>query len=100
MFKPASLHQQAAYPLPGEPAIETLDYFMEEQHEIGLRVTSDGALTFFNTGNGSLVKQLQPLKEASGEVSAYVAGDPSQYLLAFATRAGQVLLIKHRNNFV
>ncbi len=96
MFKPASLHQQAAYPLPGEPAIETLDYFMEEQHEIGLRVTSDGALTFFNTGNGSLVKQLQPLKEASGEVSAYVAGDPSQYLLAFATRAGQVLLIKHR----
>ena len=96
MFKPASLHQLASYPLPGDPSAETLDYFMEEQHEIGLRVSRDGALTFFNTDEGSEVRAFRPLQPATGLVTAYAAGDPNQQLLAFATSSGQVLLVNHR----
>jgi phosphate transport system permease protein len=96
MFKPASLDKLASYNVPGNATVETVDYFMEEQHEIGLRVTENAELNFFNTGDGSPVKTVQPLKNHSAEIIAYSAGDPSQALLAFATGAGEVLLVKHR----
>lgn len=96
MFKPASLEQLASYNVPGEATAETVDYFMEEQHEIGLRVTGNAELNFFNTGDGSRVKTIRPLENHPAEITAYSAGDPSQALLAFATGAGEVLLVKHR----
>src|SRR3972149_12017422 len=56
MFRPAHIELLSSYQLPGNSQDRSVYYAMEEQHEIGLRVTDQGSLYFFNTRDGSLIK--------------------------------------------
>ena len=95
MFKPPHIEQVASYPVPAGTQTETLYYAMEEQREIGLRVTAGGSIVFFNTEDGSLVHQQFLAEETSADFTAFAAGDPSQRLLAIGLDDGAALLALH-----
>ena len=95
MFKSPHIEQVASYPVPDGTKTETLYYAMEEQREIGLRVTGEAAIVFFDTIDGSLVDRQFPVKETLADVSAFAAGDPSQRLLAIGLDDGTALLALH-----
>ena len=95
MFKPPHIEQMASYPVPAGVKTGTLYYAMEEQREIGLRVTSGGSAVFFNTADGSLLRQQFLTQETLAEVTAFAAGDPSQRLLALGLSDGTALLALH-----
>ena len=92
MFKPAHIEQVAGYPVPAGAGTGSLYYAMEEQREIGLRVTGGADTVFFNTADGSLVHRESLLQETRARVTAFAAGDPSQRLLALGLDDGTVLL--------
>ena len=95
MFKPAHIEQVAGYPVPAGAGTGSLYYAMEEQREIGLRVTGGADAVFFNTADGSLVHRESLLQETRARVTAFAAGDPSQRLLALGLDDGTVLLAVH-----
>ncbi len=95
MFKPPHIEQAASYPVPADLNTGNLYYALEEQREIGLRVTNDGRVVFFNTPDGSLVHQQFLAEQTQAEFTAFAAGDPSQRLLALGTEDGSVLLATH-----
>ena len=95
MFKPPHIEQVASYPVPAGTQTETLYYAMEEQREIGLRVTGGGSIVFFNTEDGKLVHQQFLAEETLADPTAFAAGDPSQRLLAIGLDDGAALLALH-----
>ena len=95
MFKPPHIEQVAGYPVPAGTKTGSLYYAMEEQREIGLRVTSDADAVFFKTADGSLVHRETLLQETRSRVTAFAAGDPSQRLLALGLNNGTALLALH-----
>ena len=95
MFKPPDIERVASYPLPAGTQTETLYYAMEEQREIGLRVTTGGSAVFFRTADGSLIQQEFLTQETLADVTAFAAGDPSQRLLAVGLDDGTALLAVH-----
>jgi phosphate transport system permease protein len=95
MFKSAHIERVARYPVPAGTKTGSLYYAMEEQREIGLRVTGDGRAVFFNTADGSLVHQQSMVQETRAQVTAFAAGDPSQRLLALGMNDGTVQVVLH-----
>jgi len=95
MFYPARIEPIAAYPRPGVATTNTVYYALEEQKEIGLRLTADGTAIFFKAANGEPISE----KRLSGDavpVTAFGAGDPSQYVFGFGRADGTALIAKHR----
>ena len=95
MFKSPHIERVAGYPVPAGTTTQTLYYAMEEQHEIGLRVTGDGSAVFFSTPDGNVVRRQSLTEETAADISAFAAGDPSQRLLAIGLDDGAVLLALH-----
>ena len=95
MFKPASIEQIQDYPVPGSSNSSSLYYAMEEQREIGLRVSSDASAVFFDTASGDIRQEYRLLGEQQANLSSFAAGDPSQRLIALGLDNGQVLLAQH-----
>ncbi|NKB36161.1 MAG: ABC transporter permease subunit [Gammaproteobacteria bacterium] len=95
MFKPADIELITSYSTPGDVAERSVYYAMEEQHEIGLRVTENGAAVFFRTADGSVLAQESLLAAEDIAVSTFAAGDPSQRLLALGLNDGRAVLAQH-----
>ena len=95
MFKPAHIELRSEYKAPGGTQYETLYYAMEEQHEIGLRITSTGEAVFFRTADGVTVNESNLLMDQDMEVTAFSAGDPSQATISLGFSDGRVLLARH-----
>jgi len=96
MFKPAHIERVGAYDLPGDDRTQTLFYAMEEQHEIGLRLTADAVALFFNTRTGEVLKRRDLPGKGDRSVTAFAAGAPSQQLFALGLDDGRVLLARHQ----
>lgn len=96
LFLPARLEQVASYNVPGGSEHESVYYAMEEQHEIGMRVSDQGSILFFDTLTGEIVKQESVLPDSTRILTSFSAGDPSQRLLAFGLDNGSVLLRSHQ----
>ena len=94
MFKPAHLELIKTYPLPGSDAA-TLSYGMEEQREIGYRLTEAGELIFFRAGSGDVIQQTNLLKGLALELTAFAAGDSVEAILALGLSNGSALLVQH-----
>ncbi len=95
MFKPAHIEHLDTHKLPGDSNDRTVHYAMEEQHEVGLRVTDTGNLYFFNTKEGSIINQYDLLKDKDSNLTSFSAGDSTQSVLAFGTDDGKVFLVQH-----
>ncbi|MBI2383460.1 MAG: ABC transporter permease subunit [Gammaproteobacteria bacterium] len=93
LFRGADVHPRAAYAVPGG-AGRTLYLATEEQFEVGLRVTPDGAATFFDVQTGAVRETLPlPLNGRGLARVAEVALDKGY--LAAALDDGSVLPFKH-----
>jgi phosphate transport system permease protein len=95
MFFPADIKHVQSYATPGGDVAETLYYGMEEQRELGLRVTSDGNAIFFRARTGEVVRRVNMLGRSPAPVTAFGAGDSSMAAMAFGLADGSVQVFRH-----
>ncbi|MEM7027205.1 MAG: ABC transporter permease subunit, partial [Pseudomonadota bacterium] len=94
MFKAADVDTITIYDMPGDTS-GTYHFAMEEQHEVGMRVSKAGEILFFTTGNGEIRKQYQLPLPVGVEVTSFASGDPTQQVLAFGLSNGRVFVFQH-----
>lgn len=95
MFRPATMTPVAAYPAPGDARAATLLYALEEQRELGLRVTAAGQVIFFNAATGAIRKTIDLALPAGVSITAAATGDPTQRMVGLGLSDGRVLFFKH-----
>lgn len=81
------------YAVPG--AGKTLYMAMEEQAEIGLRVTDLGEMLFFNTINGDVIKSIQAPLPADTTITSFALLSENSHSFAMGLSNGQALVFKH-----
>lgn len=91
LFAGARAEPRAAFALPGDHE-PTLHVALEEQSEVGLRVSASSEITFFDMAKGGVREQLRlPVGERAIIGTTPVGGDE----LAAGLSDGSVLLFKH-----
>ncbi len=94
LFSSASVERVAEYEMPGEGGA-SLYLAMEEQAEIGFRLTKTGNAHFFNTHNGELIDDIALEIPPGGEISSFAAGEQEATRLALGFTNGSALVIRH-----
>ena len=95
MFKPADIDLIATYVLPGDTMDRTLLYAMEEQHEVGLRITDKAEIVFFKTDNGEIRKKIDLNIPDGTTVTSISSGDPAQRMIGLGLSDGSVMFFQH-----
>ena len=95
LFRSAHIAESTEFVLPGGTDSATLHYALEEQREIGLRVTAAGAVIFFSTKNGAIMEQKSLLGRMPASITAFSAGDPASNLLVAGMSNGSAILARH-----
>ncbi|MDM7999385.1 MAG: hypothetical protein QUS33_05125, partial [Dehalococcoidia bacterium] len=96
MFMPASVKEEAIYALPAGAGQETLYLSVEEQNEIGLRVTRTGQFLFFNVRDGSANQAVQlPLAPGVAISSFAIDSEESRYMV-FGLSNGSAIIARHQ----
>jgi phosphate transport system permease protein len=91
LFAGAQADPRTQFAMPGDREA-TLHLALEEQSEIGLRVSASSEVTFFDLATGAVREQLRlPIGERTVVSGASVGGDD----IAAALSDGSVLLFKH-----
>jgi phosphate transport system permease protein len=94
LFVPPVVDQRAQFPLPARAQQPTLVYTGEEQREIGSRIGTGGAVTFFRFDTGEVMSEtLLPLPQGV-EVTAADKGERRTYAQGFGLSNGQALVVK------
>lgn len=81
------------YNLPGSG--NTLYLAMEEQAEIGLRVTDQGNMVFFSTTSGDIIKQQHAQLPANTAITSFAMVSENSRMFALGLNNGQALVFKH-----
>lgn len=101
LFKPATIEKAASYELPlsvveKQSGQETTLYMsVEEQAEVGLRVTQSGQAVFFDTKTGQVKDSVSLPIPNQVHVTALAADTPTSRVFALGLSSGQVLLVQH-----
>jgi phosphate transport system permease protein len=95
LFLPAHLAKMASYSIPANPGEQTFYYAMEEQSEVGMRVSDSGSVVFFKTESGEVLLEENLMANVDAAVSSFYIGDPTERLIAFGLDNGGVLLSQH-----
>jgi phosphate transport system permease protein len=95
MFSPAKMERIASYSIPGDNDTGTLFYAMEEQREVGLRITEDGHAIFFRAADGSGISTFDLMEGIDAKVTTFAHGDSAQGIFAFGLNDGRVLVAQH-----
>lgn len=100
LFHGAELHKLKEYSAPGtnNPDAQTLYLAMEEQGEVGLRVTNSGELIFFKIDSGEVIQRSSVALPKNVLITSFAASDPSKASLAFGLSNGQAIVVKHKYN--
>jgi phosphate transport system permease protein len=94
LFMAPSVDQRKQFSTPARAPQPTLTYSGEEQREIGVRLGSGGAVTFFKFDSGEVLSEsLLPLPEGVQVTSADV-GERRTYAQGFGLSNGQAMLVK------
>lgn len=96
IFLPAHIDNISRYVLPGGSNSGSLLYAIEEQREIGLRVTDSGEAIFFSVANGQIRKSVKLPLPPAADVTAHSAGDPATQIIALGLSNGMALLFQHQ----
>lgn len=96
IFLPAHIDNISRYVLPGGSNSGSLLYAIEEQREIGLRVTDNGEAIFFSVANGQIRKSVKLPLPPAADVTAHSAGDPATQIIALGLSNGMALLFQHQ----
>lgn len=97
LFVSAEVDQVGEYGLPGgeEPSLYLA---MEEQAEIGMRLTATGHVVFFHTDTGELIHDV-PLESPPGaSITSITVGEPGPARLALGYSDGTARVIRHVYN--
>ncbi|HEB92433.1 MAG TPA: ABC transporter permease subunit [Gammaproteobacteria bacterium] len=94
LFESAEAEAVAEYARPGSDA-RTLHLAMEEQAEIAVRFSADGAVDFFSTVAGGGIKHLDLAVPATAEITSFAFGDPTQARVAVGFNDGTALVARH-----
>lgn len=97
LFRGATLKPTADVTAPwlvsaGEAALLTL----EEQNQVAMRVSIDGAVVFFDATNGALISRATLPLPPGSRISTVARDLPGKGLVALGLSNGQVLLFQHR----
>ena len=96
LFTAADVERVADYDLPSEGAGgPSLHLAMEEQAEIGFRLTADGRAVFFETKSGKVIDENALALPAGAEISSFSAGQPAPARFALGLSNGGLLVARH-----
>lgn len=95
MFLPAKMERIASYAIPGGNDTGTLFYAMEEQREIGIRITDSGQAIFFRAVDGTEIRTFDLLDGINAGVTAFAHGDSAQGIFAYGLDDGRVIAGRH-----
>ena len=95
LFDQPKLAKSASYSAPGDPA-KTIYLAIEEQAEIGLRLTSSGRVYFFDITNGQVITQHALPIDETNEIVSFQVVNEMQRLLAVGLQSGDILLFDHQ----
>lgn len=96
MLQGASVQQRSAFSVPLPEAGHSLLLAMEEQTEIGLRVTDQGQAVFFRTLDGALVNQISLAIPEGTHITSIATDSPHTRTFALGLDNGQVLIVRHK----
>lgn len=94
LFKPASAELHEVGHRSDWAASKPLYYSIEEQQEIGTRITADGTVEFFRVDGALTILQQNLLRDQPGELIGIAEAIEHDGLLAAATADGRVLLFR------
>lgn len=95
LFDNPSARQTSSFPTPGDSE-DTIYLAVEEQAEIGMRVTSSGSTLFFDVYSGEIITQQQlPIGSTNTITSFQVVNEPTG-LLAVGLQSGDILFFQHQ----
>lgn len=102
LFASAKMERVSDYALPGSASTDgakpdgpSLLLAMEEQTEIGFRLTRDARAIFFDTHSGKLINEIALALPAGAEVSSFAEGDPGPARFALGLSNGNALIARH-----
>lgn len=98
MFKSAEIESIATYSTPGDTGADTLIYAMEEQREVGLRISDQGQAVFFTTSNGEIRKTIDLNIPEGVSITAVSQGDKVEKMVGLGLSDGSVLFFQHYYN--
>jgi len=94
LFIPASIEKQTEFKVPAEDSGRSLYLTVEEQNEVGLRVTEKGVLVFFAVDDGHEIKRL--VLPTTTPISSFAADRPSTGNLVFGFNNGKAIVVRHK----
>jgi phosphate transport system permease protein len=94
LFRSAQIEPVAQYLAPGGRAGATIHLALNEYNDVGLRLTNQGRVIFFSTGDGEVILKAQlPIAEGV-TVTSFAAGDPSEGAIIYGLSDGHGLLLR------
>jgi len=100
LFKPAAMEQAGNYSVPAPSAGKTLYVALEEQREVGCRITDAGHVVFFKTSDGSVVKDVGLPIPSDTRVTAFASALDKTAAVALGLSNGKALVIRHTYNSI
>lgn len=94
LFETASMERQGQYPV-GDSHAATVYLAMEEQAEIGLRISTLGQFRFFEALTGKTLLDTTIPLPANSTITAFHAADPQHGKVIFGLDDGQALIARH-----
>lgn len=95
LFIPATAQSVANYRLPGDDKGKTLMLAMEEQNEIGVRLTDQGEALFFNVKTGQIILDQRLAIPANTKLKSFAAQSGNEGAIAYGLEDGRMLVAKH-----
>jgi phosphate transport system permease protein len=93
LFMPADIEQVARYPIPGGNQDHTVYLALEEQNEIGARLTDAGRIVFFKTADGNVIDE-QRLPVTPSAITSWAPGDKAGAVLAYGLADGSAVAFR------
>lgn len=94
LFLPPAVDNRQQYTTPGPATQPTLAYSGEEQREIGSRIGTQGAITFFRFDTGAVLAEAAVPVPAGLQITGADIGERRSYSLGFGLSNGTVILVK------
>jgi phosphate transport system permease protein len=95
LFMPASSHMGEPRAMPGWAETEPVFLAVEEQREVGLRLTEDGRVTFFHIADGATVLEERLPMNDGARIVAVADSVEHNGRVAVATNDGGVYVFQH-----
>jgi phosphate transport system permease protein len=99
LFKSASINEQATYQIPlganEQQPINTVYLSIEEQAEVGMRVSAGGEVVFFKTTSGDVIETIKLSIPAGTTITSVASDTPTNNRLALGLSDGSAVVVQH-----